>query len=47
MSRTTSLDEYDTFYAEILDEDDLKQLKEKILSVGVPFIGADGLINVS
>jgi hypothetical protein len=36
------LDEYDTFYSEILDAEDLKQLTDKIMRVAVPFIGKDG-----
>ena len=32
MSRTPSLDEYDTFYAEILDVDDLKQVLKLLTS---------------
>jgi len=47
MSRTSSLDEYDSFYAEILDVDDLKQLTDKIMRVAVPFIELNGKINAS
>jgi hypothetical protein len=42
MSRTPSLDEYDTFYAEILDVDDLRQLTDKIMRVAVPLIELNG-----
>jgi hypothetical protein len=42
MSRTPQLDEYDTFYSEILDAEDLKQLTAKIMRVAVNFIGFNG-----
>jgi len=46
MSQTRQLEEYDTFYSEILDNDDLKQLTDKIIRVAVPFIGKDGQVKV-
>lgn len=47
MSRTKELDEYDTFYSEIFDSEDLNKLAYKIKEVGVSFVEKDGKIRVT